>query len=257
MKIEIQAIKAFKDNYIWLLTNPENSTAICIDPGDAKPVLEVLTKENLYLCAILITHHHWDHTGGIAGLTRHNKTQVYGPKSSIEGLTNIIKEKDHLIFKELDVDFTIIEIPGHTLDHVAYYGQGLLFCGDTLFSGGCGRLFEGSAEQMLHSLSRLAALPDDTKVYCAHEYTESNLKFALKLEPNNLILAQRYAEIKRVRQRQENTLPSTIALEKATNPFLRCHLPSIQKAASEHCKKNIHDPTETFSVIREWKTSIV
>ena len=162
-----------------------------------------------------------------------------------------------MVFKELDLDFTVIEIPGHTLDHVAYYNQDLLFCGDTLFSGGCGRLFEGTAQQMYNSLSRLATLPDDTKVYCAHEYTQANLEFALYIEPENPELIKRYAEIKQLRQKDQNSLPSTIAIEKATNPFLRCNISTIIKAASEHCGEELHDPVQVFKVIREWKNGFV
>ena len=258
MNIEIKALKAFKDNYIWLLKNPSNRQAACIDPGDARPVLEIIKKEGLNLCAILITHHHWDHTGGISVLSKLKKMAIYCPKKSmIPECTHGVSEGENIILEKLGLKLTIMETPGHTLDHISYFNDNLLFSGDTLFAAGCGRIFEGSAEQMLCGLSRLAALPLKTKIYCAHEYTQSNLQFALQLEPHNSALIQRYAEVKSLRQQDMITLPSTIGIEKETNPFLRCHLDSIQKAASEHCNKIINDPLTTFSVIREWKNGFI
>jgi hydroxyacylglutathione hydrolase len=258
MSIEIQSLRALKDNYIWLIKNSANNQAICVDPGDAQPVLDIIKKENIDLCAILITHHHWDHTAGLDELTRDNNIIIYGPKKSNNNkYTYNLSDGDIISFDKLNLNFTIMETPGHTLDHICYFSPSILLSGDTLFSGGCGRVFEGNAEQMLASLSRLAALPPETRLYCAHEYTEANLQFALHLEPHNSVLIERYAEVKNLRKHSKNTLPSTIALEKETNPFLRCHLSSIQKAASAYCHKKIDDPIATFAVIRAWKNEFL
>jgi hydroxyacylglutathione hydrolase len=248
---DVIRIPAFKDNYIWLLR--KGASALVVDPGDACPVLEVLAREGLTLESILVTHHHADHQGGVAGLLTHFPAKVFGPAAeSITALTQPLRGGETIRLEFLGVDFEIIAVPGHTLGHIAYYGSGSLFCGDTLFGAGCGRLFEGSPAQMHDSLTRLAALPDRTAVYCAHEYTEANLRFALAVEPGNSDLLKRVDEVAVARTRGWATVPSTIALEKATNPFLRCTEPEIVASAQRRVAQ-AKDALEVFTVLREWK----
>jgi hydroxyacylglutathione hydrolase len=216
-------IPAFADNYIWLLENGE--TAWIVDPGDAAPALEVLHEKNLQLAGILLTHHHPDHSGGIAELLKHYQVPVYGPDNSPVRVLISHPLQDGSCITLGNMAFSVIAIPGHTLDHIAFYSaaEKILFCGDTLFSAGCGRVFEGTHEQMYQALLKLAELPDDTMVCCGHEYTLSNLRFAASLEPanNNILEHQKQCEI--LRAKNLPTLPSTIAQEKKINPFLRCH----------------------------------
>jgi hydroxyacylglutathione hydrolase len=230
----IQAIAAFADNYIWAITDDQQGLAAVVDPGDAGPVLDFLQRHRLKLAAILITHHHGDHTGGIAGLKAAYQStpmikdlRVYGPAAeSIPGMTDPLHEGDALVLDGLDCALQVIEVPGHTRGHIAFYGHHhgapVLFCGDTLFAAGCGRLFEGSAAQMWASLQKLAGLPEQTAVYCAHEYTLANLRFACAAYPHHREIANRLEEVKSLRDQQRITLPSTIALERTTNPFLLC-----------------------------------
>ena len=250
---DVIRIPAFKDNYIWLLRN--GASALVVDPGDASPVLEVLEREGLTLESILVTHHHADHQGGVATLLSHFPVRVFGPASeSITALTQPLHGGETVRLESLGVEFQIIAVPGHTLGHIAYYGSGSLFCGDTLFGAGCGRLFEGSPAQMHDSLMRLAALPDLTAVYCAHEYTEANLRFALAVEPGNSDLCKRVDEVAVARASGRSTVPSTIALEKATNPFLRCSEPEIVASAQRRVAQ-AKNALEVFTVLREWKNS--
>lgn len=246
----ISSIPAFDDNYIWLIKNDENHCVI-VDPGDANPVLERLKKENLTLDAVLITHHHHDHVGGLATLLTHfPDLTVFGPASTnISNLTHVLNDRE--TFTVLSTLFTIYAIPGHTLDHICYYADDMLFCGDTLFSGGCGRLFEGTPEQMYNSLSFIASFPDETKVFCAHEYTLSNLKFALAVEPDNAELQSYANKINALRACGKISLPSTIGIEKAINPFLRTQQESIKKAVS--ARSTIHSDIDTFAALRRWK----
>lgn len=248
---DVIPIPAFQDNYIWLLR--KGASAVVVDPGDARPVLAVLEREGLSLSSILITHHHADHQGGVTDLLEHHPAEVFGPAlESIAGISKPLRDGNTVWLDSLGVDFRVLAVPGHTLGHLAYYGAGCLFCGDTLFAGGCGRLFEGTAAQMSDSLSRLAALPDDTAVYCAHEYTQANLRFALVVEPGNLRLQDRAAEVSAARAKGQPTVPSTIGLEKATNPFLRCREPevvaSVRRKAPAAC-----DELTVFAALREWK----
>jgi hydroxyacylglutathione hydrolase len=254
----IEPIAAFTDNYIWCLH--DGSAAWVVDPGEAPPVLAFLTAKKLTLQGILITHHHHDHTGGIgelrqafAGLT------VYGPhnrdnKPGITGLDKQVAEGDAVVV--FGYSFGVIEIPGHTLDHIAYYtpdsNPPTLFCGDTLFAAGCGRLFEGTPPQMLASLQKLAQLPPATAVYCGHEYTAANLRFAQTVEPDNTAIRERAARTATLRAEQRPTLPSSIDLELATNPFLRCQTPSVLAAARLRGLQN-ENPTAIFAAIRSWK----
>lgn len=250
---DVIRIPAFKDNYIWLLRN--GTAAVVVDPGDARPVLDLLERAGLSLAAILITHHHADHQGGIAGLLAHCPCPVFGPAAeSITGLTQPLRGGETIRIDALDTGFSVIAVPGHTLGHLAYYGAGVLFCGDTLFGAGCGRLFEGSPAQMADSLARLAALPDETAVYCAHEYTEANLRFALAAEPGNRRLQLRVDEVAAIRARGLATVPSTIALEKATNPFLRCSEPEVV-ASVRHRAPQASGALAVFTALREWKNN--
>ena len=252
--IDVIQIPAFKDNYIWLLR--KGASAAVVDPGDATPVIEVLRRNEISLVAILITHHHQDHQGGIERLlVEWPDAEVYGPaRESITGLGQPLVGGERLQIESLDLEFRVIAVPGHTLGHVAFYTRGSLFCGDTLFGGGCGRLFEGTPQAMYESLMRLAALPDSTLVYCAHEYTEANLRFALTVEPGNRALRHRAEEVAVLRAKGQSTVPSTLGLEKATNPFLRCEKADVIDAVRA---KGIvgNDPVEVFTALRAWKDS--
>jgi len=255
MPAKITAIKAFNDNYIWLAVNPEKTQALCVDPGDATPVIEVIDAQGLDLTAILITHHHFDHTGGIKQLKqRFPKARVYGPNDSrIQSVDSPLDENDRLTLENFDLNFEIISTPGHTSQHLCYFDpQGLLFCGDTLFSAGCGRLFEGTAEQMHASLSKLAKLPEKTRVYCTHEYTLSNIAFALSIDPDNSALVQYRNKIQSVINSGGCSLPSTIATERAINPFLRCDSEAIKRLAFNHYGQEVNEE-EIFRLIRQLK----
>ena len=248
---DVIRIPAFKDNYIWLLR--KGTSAVVVDPGDARPVLDVLEREGLTLASILVTHHHNDHQGGVAGLLARYTAEVFGPASeSITGITQPLQGGETISLASLGVDFQVFAVPGHTLGHLAYYGSGCLFCGDTLFGAGCGRLFEGTPAQMHDSLTRLAALPEETAAYCAHEYTEANLRFAMAVEPGNRRLRDRVDEVAVARAKGLATVPFTIALEKATNPFLRCSQPEVVYTA-----RSKGAPTQNalavFTVLRQWK----
>jgi len=250
--IRVEPIRAFNDNYIWALRDGRN--AAVVDPGDAQPVLDYLGRERLELVAILATHHHADHVGGVAELRRGRDIPVYGPKNEpISTLTRPVGGGDAVAIPELALRFEVLDIPGHTRAHIAYYGSKLLFCGDTLFACGCGRVFEGTPPQLQASLQRLAALPDDTRAYCGHEYTLANIRFARAVEPGNAALAERERSETRTRAENRPTLPTTIAQEKATNPFLRCAEPEVAAAAGRYRGKAAADPVEVFTALREWK----
>lgn len=247
---EVIRIPAFKDNYIWLLRN--GASAVVVDPGDARPVLEVLERERLTLSSILITHHHHDHQGGVAGLlAQFPSAEVFGPAmESITGITRPLYGGETISPDSFGVEFQVFAVPGHTLGHLAFYCSGALFCGDTLFGAGCGRLFEGTPRQMYDSLMRLASLPNQTAVYCAHEYTEANLRFALTIEPGNRQVQQRAAEVAVARAEGLATVPSTLALEKATNPFLRCGEPEVVASVVGSAESSA-DPLAVFTALRE------
>ena len=224
--MKIFPIPAFADNYIW--TVHDDNFAIVVDPGDARPVRHYLEAHHLKLIALLITHHHHDHIDGIKELFELYNTPVYGPRNEkIPCMDHPLGEGDIVEFKELNFRVNVIDIPGHTLGHIAYLWDGGMFCGDTLFTCGCGKIFDGTPQQLHHSLQRLAKLPDETLVYCTHEYTEYNTPFALICEPGNTALQQRILDSKALRSQNKPTVPSTIQLEKATNPFLRCKEPEI------------------------------
>lgn len=252
---KIVPVSAFTDNYIWVIH--DQSYAVVVDPGEAKPVLDFLEQKKLKLTAILNTHHHIDHVGGNLELLQQFQVPVYGPGSeAIPTVTHRLKEGDSVYLSELSLRLSILDIPGHTAGHIAYYGANLLFCGDTLFSCGCGRLFEGTAQQMYISLNKLARLSDETGVYCGHEYTLANINFARLVEPENQAITQ--LQISAEKQRKSNlpTLPSTIAMEKACNPFLRCNQPEVIRNASNYAGKPLRDPVRVFAAIREWKNNI-
>jgi hydroxyacylglutathione hydrolase len=257
MDINIQFVSIFNDNYIWLIINSIKRSVVAIDPGDAEPLLHYLQANQLDLAAILITHHHFDHTQGIDALKREFNIPVYGPKNGqIKGLTHTVEEGDRICIPSFGTEFNVLNIPGHTLDHVAYIAPGLLFCGDTLFSAGCGRLFEGTAQQMYHSLQKLAALPDETKIFCAHEYTLQNLKFAQLVEPNNQWVQARLKQVIVLRQDSQPTLPSSIEAEKRINPFLRCDVKEVIKSVEDWVGFQLEDPVQVFKYLREWKDGV-
>ncbi|MGF6693006.1 hydroxyacylglutathione hydrolase [Metapseudomonas resinovorans] len=255
--IQIDALPAFSDNYLWLLQDAENRRCAVVDPGDAGPVLAWLEAHpGWQLTDILVTHHHHDHIGGVARLKEACGARVLGPsREKIPSRDQALDEGDRV--QVLGLEFQVIEVPGHTLGHIAYYHadatQPLLFCGDTLFAAGCGRLFEGTPEQMHHSLTRLAALPVATRIYCTHEYTLSNLRFAKAVEPTNRATATRFDEVTRLREQGGISLPSTIALELATNPFLRVTETSVKQMADERAGRDNPTPTEVFATLRAWK----
>lgn len=266
-ELSISAINAFSDNYIWVLQN--NTQAAIVDPGDAEVCINYLESENIKLNAILITHHHADHTGGIKKLIaycqeKHWPLTVYGPATEvIAGCDIKLVENDQVDLPDLGITFRVIDLPGHTLGHIAYFAgfdsfdeskvTPILFCGDTLFSGGCGRIFEGTPEQMLNSLTKLAILPEHTKVYCAHEYTQANLKFALTVDPTNQNLINYDWEVKKLRESNERTIPTSIKIEKLINPFLRCHESDIQSNAIKFDSNTQANSLDTFTSIRRWK----
>ena len=257
-----QGVHAFSDNYIWLIKQPEKPYIAIVDPGDAAPVIETIESQSLQPVALLITHHHWDHTGGIADLLERYPMPVYGPNNeSIPHMSHPLTEGDRVDIPEMEAQFQVIDVPGHTAGHIAYYcqnkgGQGMLFCGDTVFAGGCGRIFDGTAEQFHHSLGKINALPDDTLVYCAHEYTEDNLVFARIAEPGNLLLKERQTTVQQQRQRDEATVPSLLGIEKATNPFLRFDQPTIVQAAENFAGHSLPDGAAVFSTVRHWKDTL-
>jgi len=261
-------LRAFHDNYIWLLGESDTlaqadpsvprfkdgGAVVVVDPGDARPVIKYLGDHSLTCVAVFVTHHHYDHIDGIADLVRLYSAPVYGPAhESIPGIDYPLEEGDRVNLRQGSLQFTVLEVPGHTSGHIAFYGHQYLFCGDTLFGGGCGRLFEGTAQQMHQSLSRLVLLPDDTLVCCAHEYTDGNLKFASAVEPDNEVLLQRIAQTASLRAQDRPTLPSTIGLEKLTNPFLRCEYKNVKLAAEQFCGRPLATASEVFSVLRYWK----
>jgi hydroxyacylglutathione hydrolase len=251
----VTPLPAFADNYLWLLVRGRD--AVVVDPGDAAPVRRALERSDLRLCAILVTHHHGDHVGGVVDLKSGTGATVLGPANEeIEGVDRRVRGGDRV--DVLGVRLQVIDVPGHTAGHVAYFAAGeeppLLFCGDTLFGCGCGRLFEGTPAQMVASLDALAALPPATRVYCAHEYTLSNIRFALTVEPGNHALQARAARDQAARERGEPTVPSTIGLELATNPFLRLHVPEVRTGAVGGTAHAV-DRTAIFAAMREKKNT--
>ena len=253
--LEITPIPAFSDNYIWLLKNSDGAVAAIVDPGDAAPVLDALKHNQLELGAILITHHHRDHTGGIRGLkAAFPAAQVYGPAGErIPGITSAVAEGDGVSVAGIDARFEVFDMAGHTAGHVAYYGVGVLFCGDVLFAGGCGRVFEGTMDEMAASLLQISRLPPDTLVYCAHEYTLANLGFACWVEPESQAILQRQEQTQALRDAHKPSVPSRLGLELETNPFLRTQVPSVITAAEKWAGRSLGDHAAVFAALRNWK----
>lgn len=248
-------IPAFRDNYIWAVRS--GGRAAVVDPGDAAPVLAWLAQNDVRLCAIIATHHHADHVGGVEALRARYDVPVFGPAhETIPGRTRALVEGERVDVPDVGIALAVLDIPGHTAGHIAYHASGadpLLFCGDTLFAAGCGRLFEGTPAQMWSSLAKLAALPPATRVYCGHEYTLANLRFAEAVEPDNAALRERTARERAKRARGLPTLPTTIGEELATNPFLRAALPGVMASAARHAGRPLTDPVDAFATLREWK----
>lgn len=253
MDYTLTPLPAFADNYIWLLTDASGNAAV-VDPGDAKPVQRALDAQDLKLTAILATHHHADHVGGAAELAARHGCPVFGPAREASEVVTVPLEEGRVVeVPGLGARFRVLDIPGHTAGHIALFGHGILFSGDTLFSAGCGRLFEGTPAQMSGSLAKLAALPESIRVCCGHEYTVNNLRFAAALEPANRAIREHAEHCIALRARGQATLPSTIAMERSINPFLRCSEPAVREAASKHAGEALTDPVEIFAVIRQWK----
>lgn len=254
--LKVHAVEAFQDNYIWLIQAENSRKVLIVDPGDAKPVLQRLEQLDLTPAAILITHHHADHVGGVRELLEHYPVPVFGPAGeTIPAITDPLAETDGLM---VDPDFPLFRVfdtPGHTAGHICYLAGNKLFCGDTLFAGGCGRLLGGSAPDLFHSLQRLKQLSADTEIYCAHEYTQANLRFAEAVEADSNALQQRIRQIRQMRDAGKATVPSKMGEELATNPFLRSDLPQIKKAAEAYAGRPLNNAEAVFTALRSWKDS--
>jgi hydroxyacylglutathione hydrolase len=253
--LEVSPVRAFSDNYLWLIRAPDDRRdAVVVDPGDARPVEAALEQHGLALKAILVTHHHPDHVGGVQALAARHGAGVFGPaRERLPCEFRPLDDGDVVSLADLGLEFHVMAVPGHTLGHIAYHGHDALFCGDTLFSAGCGRLFEGTPTQMLGSLDRIAALPDDTRIYCAHEYTLSNLRFAAAVEPGNADVLDTLEAVRKLRARDGITLPTTLGRERRINPFLRCREPAVRDAAEARAGTPLPGPVDVFAVIRGWK----
>lgn len=248
--LELHPIEALYDNYVWAIH--DGHQAVLVDPGEAAPILAWLERQRMHLAAIVVTHHHGDHIGGIGELQGLAPTPVYGP-GNIAAVTHPLGDGDRLTLTAPGLDLEVLAVPGHTLDHLAYYGHGWLFCGDTLFSCGCGRVFEGTAAQMHASLQRLATLPDETWVCCAHEYTLDNIAFALEVDPDNAVLREWAGEARGLRQQRRPTLPTLLGLEKRVNPFLRCAHPALRRAVHADDARQEAGADQVFARLRAMK----
>lgn len=248
----VHLVPAFRDNYIWLVANGHGQ-CVAVDPGDPHVTVDALRNLQLELVGLLITHHHHDHIGGISALKQHFNIPVYGPAhEKIAGITHTLKEGDYISILQ-NVGFDVLDVPGHTAGHIAFYHNNNMFLGDTLFGAGCGRLFDGTAAQLHASLNKVAALPTSTRVYCAHEYTAANLKFARHVEPGNDAIAQRLTHTLELRSRNQATVPLSLGEEMLTNPFLRCHVPELRQSVQSHCGCSLPSTLAVFTELRSWK----
>ena len=250
--LSVEPIKAFTDNYIWLVSTNEGS--IVIDPGESKNIQKLIDNKTIDLKGILITHHHYDHTNGLSELVKKNDLEVYGPVNNIDGINHRLNDKDKISI--IGIDFDVMSIPGHTLDHIGFYSANannpILFCGDTLFAGGCGKIFEGTYEQMFHALKKITKLPTNTNIYCGHEYTLSNLKFALEADDTNKELIEEFKKVENKINSNIPSLPTTLDKELKVNPFLRCDNINIQNKIIEKFKVS-NSELEVFTALRKWK----
>lgn len=254
LRLQIYPLPILKDNYVWILMDEATQCAVIVDPGDAAPIEAFLIERQLTLCGVLITHHHWDHTNGLKDLIAAREIPVVGPaQETIPGITLPAKEGQAFTLPDFPVTFSVLDIPGHTLGHVAYLLPQRIFCGDTLFASGCGRLFEGTAQQLYDSLQKIAALPDDTAIFCAHEYTLNNLRFAALVEPDNAQVRERFQRVEMLRSNDLPSLPSLLADEKNTNPFLRCHIPAVIQSVEKYADRSLKNPVDVFTWLRKWK----
>ena len=253
--LDVRPVAAFADNYIWLIAAPRSPRrVVAVDPGDATPVVAELDRSGASLAAILLTHHHPDHIGGVSELLELGPVPVIGPDDRrIAQRTRTVHDGERCELPDLGLTFDILHVPGHTLTHIALWGHGALFCGDTLFSAGCGRMFEGTPTQMNASLNRLRDLPPETRMFCGHEYTAANLRFALTVEPSNRAALEYRDRVEGLRAAGRPSLPSLLSLERRVNPFLRCDNPDVQGAAEKHAGRALRDPAEVFGVLRAWK----
>ena len=257
--IKVRPVRAFSDNYIWLIESPHDADhaakrVVAVDPGEAAPVIAELNRTSSSLAAILLTHHHPDHVGGVSELLSRWPVPVFGPHDArIAPPIHALSDGERCELPDLGLGFQILQVPGHTLSHIAFFGHAALFCGDTLFSAGCGRMFEGTPAQMTSSLDKLRSLPGGTAVYCGHEYTAANLKFALTVEPRNAATLAYQHDVERLRAAGHPSLPSTLALEIRVNPFLRCQQAEVRAAAEQHAGRTLQQPFEVFAVLRAWK----
>ncbi len=253
--LDVRPIPAFRDNYIWLIRGTDPRAVAVVDPGDAGPVLAALAADGLELQAILATHHHADHVGGVPRLVTETGATVFGPGREQLPPVPITRlcGGDRARLPALALEFEVLDVPGHTAGHIAYYGHGALFCGDTLFSAGCGRLFEGTPEQMLASLDAFASLPEQTRVFCGHEYTLANLRFAMTVESGNSDIVDYVQKATALRASGRPTLPSTIGLEKRVNPFLRSRHENVKLSAERRAGRALPTPVAVFAEVRSWK----
>jgi hydroxyacylglutathione hydrolase len=255
MPLDVRPVRAFSDNYIWLIESPRiPGRVVAVDPGDAAPVICELERSGASLAAILLTHHHADHIGGVPELLRSAPVPVIGPEDArIPQRSRTVRDAERCELPDLGLAFDILAVPGHTLSHIAFWGHGALFCGDTLFSAGCGRMFEGTPTQMNASLNRLRDLPPATRMFCGHEYTAANLRFALAVDPDNRAAQQHRDAVARLRAADAPSLPSPLSLEIRINPFLRCDDPVVRAAAEIHAGKPLPEPAQVFGALRAWK----